>query len=653
MARTLGRYHIISELGRGGMGVVYKALDPKLERFIAIKCLSDELSNDEIVVARFLREARNVAALNHPNIAQIFVADEHEGKPYFVMEYVDGESLADFIAREGQCSPEMARRVTEQSAEALGAAAEENIVHRDVKPGNIMLDRRGRAVLTDFGIACVAADPDSDDRTATLMGTPGYLPPEALTGGQPDCRGDLFALGLVYYEMLTGRRLVAETDLKAMLATYMQPGFPDLSALDGKVDERVVAIIARLLAVKPEQRYAGCRALLDDMAPLKTGETGPIERPDSGPTPAETAATAALKPDSDMGDAAGTREIGATSPTENLPADHGESPSTVPVERDPNAGRGRRFALLGVLVASLVMVVLGLARMDDGHWDRFASLLSDSDETLADVDRQSVVSRESDDPAGSDEVDADSASADPSQDLTRAVAEVDTAQAGQAQLIEEPAATAEVEDAAAAVVEERESTSARVSAGGDTSPALADSAAADVSPALAADETTPEGGMEVASVASDAVAEPEPATGIAVVGVGDPVIADPMTHEIEQALRTARPPLVDKRFIGNFRQYVDGEEIDLAGLAGPAAEAGVRYLVVARALPAGSRELQFYNRYETAWTVQLEARTFDLQLGREIGASPLEQIEYTSLNATERARRSVQPWLSGLRDQFD
>ncbi len=658
MARTLGRYHIISELGRGGMGVVYKALDPKLERFIAIKCLSDELSSDEIVVARFLREARNVAALNHPNIAQIFVADEHEGNPYFVMEYVDGESLADFIAREGQCSPEMARRVTEQSAEALAAAAEENIVHRDVKPGNIMLDRRGRAVLTDFGIACVAADSDSGDRTTTVMGTPGYLPPEALTGGQPDCRGDLFSLGLVYYEMLTGRRLVADAGLKTMLATYMQPGFPDLSALEGRVDPRVVAIIGRLLAVKPEQRYADCRQLLDDMAPLKTGQTGPIERVDSGSGRAETAATTALGPSDETSTTAGTKELAAGSPTEDLPADHGQSPSTVPVERDRGGGHARRFALLGVLGASAVMIALGVARMDDSHWQRFAGLFSDGDETVAQTEIEPAAAEPASESAEAVMDGSGSAADDEPDELTGVAGEADSALAGQAQLVEEPEADPG-QDIGGAVIDggDQASMAAREPASeempGDTeaSEVVAGSVDDKALPQSESDELSPDDGIEVASAAP--AAEPEPPTGVTVVGVGDPVIADPMTHEIEQALRSARPPLVDKRFIGNFQHYVDGEEIDLAGLAGPAAEAGVRYLVVARALPAGSRELQYYNRYETAWIVQLEARTFDLHLGREIGASPLEQIEYTALNATERARRSVQPWLPGLRDQFN
>jgi eukaryotic-like serine/threonine-protein kinase len=670
MARVLGRYHIISELGRGGMGVVYKALDPKLERFIAIKCLSEELSSDEIVVARFLREARNVAALNHPNIAQIFVADEHQGMPYFVMEYVDGESLADFIAREGQCSPEMARRVTEQSAEALAAAAEENIVHRDVKPGNIMLDRRGRAVLTDFGIACVAADPDAEDRSATLMGTPGYLPPEVLTGSQPDCRGDIFALGLVYYEMLAGQRMVANTDLKATLAQYMQPGFPDLSSLEGKVDERVIKILSRMLAAKPDERYADCRSLLEDMAPLRTGQTGPVQRADSGPSTAETRAMAALGLKSGSGASDETSEISGTAETETLNTGRGKAPETVPVERQGRSGNGRRFALAGALVLALAMIVLGVARMDDGQWDRVTGLFSDDDAKVAALDQA-----QTDDGMG----EPTTPPPEQSVDTGRAVAAVaddeegdhdyESALAGQAQVHEEEAGDqpdmAPGESTAAQAMnppvtgepgtgepatgehpnggtDQPSGTVDRVAEGGS-----AQSGGSGESTASASE------GTEVASIAPQVAAEPEPPTGVAVIGVGDPVIADPMVSEIEQALRSARPPLVDKRFIGDYRQFVHGEEIDLAGLSGPAVDAGVRYVVVARALPAGTRELQFYNRYETAYVVQLEVKTFDLHRGRELGSSPLEQIEYTSLNASERARQSVRPWLDGIRNQFN
>ena len=647
MARVLGRYHIISELGRGGMGVVYKALDPKLERFIAIKCLSDELSSDEIVVARFLREARNVAALNHPNIAQIFVADEHDGMPYFVMEYVDGESLADFIAREGQCSPEMARRVTEQSAEALAAAAEENIVHRDVKPGNIMLDRRGRAVLTDFGIACVAADPNDGERSATMMGTPGYLAPEALTGHQPDCRGDIFALGLVYFEMLTGRRMVAETDLKATLAQYMSADFPDLSCLQGRVDKRVIEILTRMLAVKPEARYPDCQNLLEDMAPLKTGRTGPVARSDSGPSTDETAATAMAGATA----ADATREVSATASTETLSTGRGSSPETVPVEREKGSGRGRRFAVAGVIVASLAMIVLGVARLDDAQWERLSGLLTDRDDAVAEVtgEMDETTPPAQEEKAADSEVLAGPVEGDDKADD----ADHDPLLAGKARVDDEATRPAEPASEEAIAAEEAgpevaETGSAVVEPASEV--AEADSASVILHDATEGAEAAQASDTEMASVTPR---QPEPPTGVAVIGIGDPVIADPMAREIEQALHGGRSPLVDKRFIGNYRQFIAGEDVDLAGLSESAMDAGVRYIVVARALPAGTRELQFYNRYETAWIVQIEVQAFDLHLRRELGSSPLEQVEYTSLNASERARESVRPWLPGIRDHFN
>lgn len=640
MSQVLGRYHIISELGRGGMGVVYKALDPKLERFIAIKCLGDELSNDELVVARFLREARNVAALNHPNIAQVFVADEHEGKPFFVMEYVDGESLAEFIEREGQCSPEMARRVTEQAAEALAAAADENIVHRDVKPGNIMLDRRGRAVLTDFGIACVVADPSASEGSTTLMGTPGYLPPEALAGQPVDARGDIFSLGAVYFEMLTGRRLVEETGLKAMMSRFMDESFPDLSALEGRFDERVIEIIRRMLATNPEARYRDCRALLADMAPLKTGETGPVIRAESGPAADEK--TAAMQPDAATGSGSDAGLAGGASATEEVAGEVGRRPETEPVAHSSGSGRAKRFGLLGALAVSLVMIGLGLARMDDGHWDRIAGLLPGEDqaETVAEdeserhlrdapADAEAIVEEE---PVVTGEV---AHVSDPAQD--------DAARAGQSQVLDEQAT-----DVEALVQPETgdDSEAPQVAGGQSREVAVEDSDSPERSPAPAVEEDSDP------TVTATRPAEPAPPSGVAVIGVGDPVITEPMVREIEHTLENAGTNLVDERFIGDVGRFIYADDIDLSGLAAPALEAGARYVVVARAVSAGTRELEFYNRYETAYIVQLEAITFDLYQRRQIGASSMKQVEYTPLNATERARESVRPWLAGLREQL-
>jgi eukaryotic-like serine/threonine-protein kinase len=689
MAQVLGRYHIISELGRGGMGVVYKALDPKLERFIAIKCLSEELSEDEIVVARFLREARNVAALNHPNIAQIFVADEHEGKPYFVMEYVDGESLADFIDREGQCSPEMARRVTEQAANALSAAAEEGIVHRDVKPGNIMLDRRARAVLTDFGIACVVAE-QTDSGSQTIMGTPGYLPPESLAGDPVDARGDMFSLGAVYFEMLTGERLMPGHDLKQTFAQLAQEGFPDLSALEGRVDDRVLSILRKLLAVKPEDRYADWPTLLADMAPLKTGRTAPVERSDTGPTTAEREVTAALATARMQGSATATAAPAATAVMQT------ESERQHPVARREETPPRRGLAAVAVVLVLLLALAgagLGLAYVAPSTWNKMTAWLPGAeDEPAAEAPASESPSALA---AGAD--DGSEGSPGPAQDerASAATASGDSARAGMALADENPkgqptpdedadssdegfridvaepddelAQSPEADDGAAV---EEPATDDSFVAGGEPAAApsnpapteagerasgasTSEPAASDDRRLALADSEAAESATVPESPAPSRNSAPPPPRGVVVIGVGDPVVADPMVREIESALRSGSHPLVERSFVSGYRKYVQDEEIDLAGLSEPALAAGARYVVVARALPAGERELQYYNRVETAYIAQLEAVTYDLHAMRQLGSSPVEQIEFTSLNATERAVQSVRPWLEGIQSQFD
>ena len=378
MPKVLGRYHIISELGRGGMGVVYKAVDPKLERFIAIKCLSDELSEDEITVTRFLREARNVAALNHPHIAQIFLADEDEGKPYFVMEYIDGESLAERLARDGRLLPEQALRIITECAEALNAAHEENIVHRDIKPGNIMIDRRGRCVLTDFGIANIIYPEDQPKMSKYIMGTPGYLPPEVMTGQPADHRGDIFALGAVYYEMLAGKRLVPGQDIEDTARTLLAADFPQLSDLGDKLDDVAFGVLGKMVAKDPAKRYQDYETLLADLR-LETGKSAeasvsppPPAAPATGdeptrmaPTPSGRAAPLSEEPDTAKSPATEAMDPAGTEPP---------ATQTAP----PPAGRSRLvgFGIAGALVLSLVLVGLGLARMAPEQWDQVTSLVS-------------------------------------------------------------------------------------------------------------------------------------------------------------------------------------------------------------------------------------------------------------------------------------
>ena len=647
MVEHIGRYQIIETLGRGGMGVVYKAIDPNLERIVAIKCLNDDLSDDERVVARFLREARNVAALSHPNSVRLYFADEQDGKPYLVMEYVDGETLADRLRKNGPLPQAEAERILRECAQALAAADEKNIVHRDIKPGNIMLDRSGRTLLTDFGIAQVQyglAEKGSD----TIMGTPGYMPPELLHDGRSDRRGDIFALGAVYFEMLTGQRLIESRDLSGSNKSFADPEFPRLDPIREQFGELVYRQLGRMLHPDPAQRYADYKTLLEELAPEQQAE---VERA------REAAPTAVLK-------RATTTDTPATV---SLDTKRTASP---PDTRTVSIDDGRRLRRIGLLAATVAgIAVIGLAiALTAGTGEDPIQPLADLPDT-APTSGQSAEEPQSAAPLLPQRAADPDDSAAASMMRSSAPREIAAAPSVTAPSVTAPSPAtpaqgrADITENETAQVSatallrqmrsnrpDREDPAGTISAAADdTRLALIDSRIAETPTAIA--ENGP------VSAPSRAAATPRPAaapaaTRIAVVAVGDPAIAGPMASEVESALRRDGRALADRRFISGFDQYLYDDGIDLAGLAEPAAEAGVRYVVMVRAVPTGSRELYYYGRYDTAWAVQIDAVTYDLQRADQIGSSGVDQLEYTSLNAAQKARDAVAPWLAPISRQF-
>jgi serine/threonine-protein kinase len=253
--QTLGSYQIIEELGRGGMAVVYRAYQQSLNRFVAIKVLPPQLAFEREFVDRFLREARAAAGLRHPNVVVIHDVGEQGGIYYIVMEYLKGQTLRDLVEREGSLPPARAARILEQMASSLDYAHGEGFVHRDVKPANIFIGEGDRVTLTDFGIAKAASEAQQLTRTGTLVGTPEYMSPEQAEGRTVDHRTDLYAMGVVLYQMLTGRVPFKGTTAHATLHALIYEPPPPPRQLNPDLSQPVETVLLKSVAKEPDQRF--------------------------------------------------------------------------------------------------------------------------------------------------------------------------------------------------------------------------------------------------------------------------------------------------------------------------------------------------------------------------------------------------------------
>ena len=255
---TLGSYRIVSQLGAGGMGVVYKALDQRLQRHVALKVLPPAVSSDEGRRRRFLQEARAASALNDPHIITIYDIFEHDGADVLVMELVEGRTLRDAVT--GPVPVEQAVAWVQQIAEALGLAHGAGIVHRDLKPGNIMITDRGLVKVLDFGLAKVTVT--SDEATVApatmegdLLGTIEYMSPEQARGAPADHRSDIFSLGTILYELLAGRRPFLADNRLALLHEILHGPITPLRSLRPDLSEPLEAVVMKALERDPRVRF--------------------------------------------------------------------------------------------------------------------------------------------------------------------------------------------------------------------------------------------------------------------------------------------------------------------------------------------------------------------------------------------------------------
>jgi serine/threonine protein kinase len=276
-------FKVLGELGRGGMGIVYLAIDVNLDREVAVKVLPAHLTEPSGVRDRFLREARTAAKLSHPNIVPVYRADEKDGVVFFVMRHVDGESLAERLASQGPLAPLDAARLLEEVALALDYAHARGVIHRDIKPENILLERGSNsAVVTDFGIArLMEAAPAT--ATGQVLGTVHYMSPEQVLGERLDGRSDVYSLGVVGFKAVTGQLPFDSRSATAVLVEHVMKEPPKVRSIGPGVPEQLAAIIDRCLLKDPAARYQTAGALasaLEDATrfiPQSSGAVVPTE----------------------------------------------------------------------------------------------------------------------------------------------------------------------------------------------------------------------------------------------------------------------------------------------------------------------------------------------------------------------------------------
>lgn len=276
----LDHFEVGARLGQGGMGAVYEGWDTSLDRPVAIKMLRDDVTTSRTQEDRFLREARAQAKLNHPNVVHIYYIGRRpardggsEGSLYFAMERIDGESLEDVVERGQRLDPEAARQYMIQVARGLRAAARAGIIHRDVKPSNLMLDSDGFVKIADFGLAKPLGQDAEITQDGALVGSPLYMSPEQARNEALDHRSDMYSLGATFFHLLTGRPPFEGGTALAVIAQHLQDAPPKVRERSPEVPEKLAAVIDRLLSKKPKDRFPSYDALIEALEQAAPGTT--------------------------------------------------------------------------------------------------------------------------------------------------------------------------------------------------------------------------------------------------------------------------------------------------------------------------------------------------------------------------------------------
>jgi serine/threonine-protein kinase len=362
-----GRYRLEGRLGSGGMSTVHRALDLRLERPVAVKLLAEHLAEDPTFVSRFQREAQAAARLVHPNVVQVFDSgqDETTGQYFIVMEYIEGSSCAEILRDDGWLEVGEAVSIIEQACEGLDYAHRHGVVHRDVKPGNLLRAREGEVKLADFGIA-KATEQSSITQVGSVLGTAAYLAPEQARGEEAGPSADLYALGVVAYQLISGRLPYEASSLTELALKQQQEEPPTLDTLVAAVTTELADAVAIALALDPRDRFQTAREMGRAIADGARG-IAPTAQPGARGAPA-TQATSVLARGPGSGVKRPAARAGAPSaitPRRPRPGPPREQPPSVAPSHAPGAGARRRSGrsagsrlLLGLLALLVLAAVI-------------------------------------------------------------------------------------------------------------------------------------------------------------------------------------------------------------------------------------------------------------------------------------------------------
>ncbi len=592
MKEHIGHYSIVSELGRGGMGVVYKAHEDSLNRFVALKVLGKHLSEDESFVERFKREAQSAASLNHPNIVQVYAIDEFEGQHYFAMEYVKGVSIQQMIKRQGPLDPVAAGRLILQASSGLGAAHGRGIIHRDIKPANLMVDERGLVKITDFGLALLAAGTTRLTATGMFMGTPGYLSPEQCLDEDIDQRTDIYSLGVSFYEMLTGVTPLSADSPLALLRQIIDVEPKDVGELRPEVPEALRVILRKMMAKKPADRYADCAALIVDLQAWL-----------------ETAGSA------------GSDISAAIAATMAAPSSATNTEATVVVDGaqlagnkaggSPRSGKRMPAALLTAVIIVL-MAGVGYAAWHFGvAEDTEIIAVEDKDKSGAVVSNDTAVVMEN-------STEPEAATDEFSTTSVNASGEVKTSNAeALPENLDEPTFNSEI--ALATLTDPDISTDGTLPGYDDPQ---ANSSA-----------------EQVAAYSPPPTPEPAIGTGVALVSVGEILLADTAADYVRATLERHGIAVLDGMAIAGVANMLENGGGAIEELIRPHA----RYLVFIRADFTGERDLYYMGRHDTEFQARLNLETRDLLDGRPVGPGVHSSIGYTQLSVEGKVEDLLRP----------